>query len=348
MSIKRNKTKEVRINNLKIGNNAPIVIESMTTAHVHSVSKIVKQINGLSEAGCQLVRISLPDIRSAELIPEIKKKIKIPIMGDIHFDYRIALKAIEMGIDSIRLNPGNIKQKDKIKSVIDAVKKKNIAVRVGANSGSIDRSKYKKNNSSALVKSVMEHIKIFEKEKYSNLIVSLKSSDVITTIEAYKKFSKIRNYPLHIGITEAGAKDSGTIKSSAGLGVLLYHGLGDTIRVSLSCDPVEEVYVGYKILHSLGLYKNMVDIISCPTCGRKGIDVEKIANILEKETRGIKKPLKVAVMGCVVNGPGEAKEADIGVAGSSKEAILFKKGKFIKKIKKDKIVKELLSFIKKQ
>ncbi|MBU1078736.1 MAG: flavodoxin-dependent (E)-4-hydroxy-3-methylbut-2-enyl-diphosphate synthase [Spirochaetes bacterium] len=347
MKIKRHKTRKVRIGDLKIGGNEPIAVESMTNADVYSPSKIIKQIKQLEKAGCKLVRISLPDLRSASYISTIKKNTMIPLMGDIHFDYRIALKAIEEGIDSIRLNPGNIRQKDKVRLLVQKVKERKITVRVGSNAGSVDRNRYKKNDADALVKSVMEHIRIFEKAKYYNLIVSLKSSDVMTTVSAYEKFSKIRNYPLHIGITEAGTRFSGTVKSSVGLGLLLARGLGDTIRVSLSCDPVEEIYTGYKILQSLGLYKNMVDIISCPTCGRAGIDVEKIAAIIENRVRGLNRKLKVAVMGCIVNGPGEAREADIGVAGSSKEAILFKKGKMVKKIDPDKVIDELVGYIEK-
>ena len=345
MKIKRHRTRQVRIKNLVVGGNAPIVVESMTNVDVHDVSKIVRQINQLTEAGCHLVRISLPDIKSAQLVSKIQSKIKIPLMGDIHFDYRIALEAIEQGIDSIRLNPGNIRQKDKIKLIVNRVKEKKIPVRIGANVGSINRSKYKKLNADSLIKNAMEHINIFEKENYYDLIVSLKSSDVLTTIEACQKFSKIRDYPLHIGITEAGTKFSGTVKSSIGIGILLHQGVGDAIRVSLACSPVEEIYAAYKILQSLGLYEQGIDVIACPTCGRTEIDIEKIANIIEQKTRGIKKNIKVAIMGCIVNGPGEAKEADIGVAGSKKEAILFKKGKLVKKIKRDKIIPELLNYL---
>jgi len=341
MKIKRHKTRKIKIRNLFIGGNTPVVVESMTNVNVHNLPHIIKQIIKLEQAGCQLVRISLPDIKSTQLIPQIKAKTKIPLMGDIHFDHRIALEAVEQNIDSIRLNPGNIRQKDKIKLIIQKVKAKNITVRIGANAGSIDRSKYRKADADALVKSAMEHIKIFENYQYRNLIVSLKSSDVAITVEAYRKFSKIRDYPLHIGITEAGTKYSGIIKSSVGMGILLSEGLGDTMRVSLACDPVEEVYTAYKILQSLGLYKG-IEVIACPTCGRTGIDVEKIANAIENKTRGIQKNIKIAVMGCIVNGPGEAKDADIGVAGSKKHAILFKKGKLIKKIKKQDILSELL------
>lgn len=342
---KRHQTKVVKIGNVLVGGNNPIVIESMTNVDVYDVEKIVSQILECEKAGCQLIRITLPDLKAAELIKEIKSKINIPLMGDIHFDYQIALKAIEQGIDSIRLNPGNIKNNEKIEEIIKQVKEKNIPVRVGANAGSIDRNKYKKLNADALVNSVMEHITLFEKYKYENLIVSLKASDVNMTIEAYEKFSKIRNYPLHIGITEAGTKFSGSIKSAVGIGVLLYLGLGDTLRVSLSSNPVDEILAGYKILQSLGLYENMIDIISCPTCGRTGIDVEGIANEIEKATFFIKKKLKVAIMGCIVNGPGEAKEADIGVAGSQNEVILFKKGKMEKKILREDITRELLDYI---
>jgi (E)-4-hydroxy-3-methylbut-2-enyl-diphosphate synthase len=266
-------------------------------------------------------------------------------MADIHFDYRIALSAIEYGIDSLRLNPGNIREPEYVKKVVDAVKEKNMTVRIGVNSGSINRKKYPHPTPEALVDSAFEHIKIFEQENFFNIIVSLKSTDVLTTIRAYEIFSKKSDYPLHIGITEAGTQFSGAIKSSVGIGVLLYEGLGDTLRVSLSGNPVTEVTTGYKILQALGLREHGVEVIACPTCGRAEIDVEKIALDIENSTSNINKHIKIAVMGCIVNGPGEAMDADVGVACSKNEAIIFKKGKIIKKITHNQIKDELINAI---
>lgn len=347
MKIKRHKTNVVNIGDLAIGGKNPIVIESMTNVDPYDVNAIVQQINQLAEQGCLLVRIALPEVKAASLVSQIKARVKIPLMGDIHFDYRIALEAINQNIDSLRLNPGNIRQKDKIEEIVKRVKAKNIPVRIGVNAGSIDEKKYKHHDINALVKSAMEHVRIFEHYKFNQIIISLKSSNVLETIEAYKKFSTLRNYPLHIGITEAGTKFSGTIKSALGVGILLYEGLGDTIRISLAGDPVYEVIVGYKILKDLGLYKNQVEVIACPTCGRTEFPVEEIANEIEKQCVTIKKNIKVAVMGCVVNGPGEAKDADIGVAGSRHQIILFKKGKYVKTIKEEEIIPEIMGFIKK-
>ncbi|MDD5066860.1 MAG: flavodoxin-dependent (E)-4-hydroxy-3-methylbut-2-enyl-diphosphate synthase [bacterium] len=346
--IKRHKTRVVRIGSLVLGNSHPIAVESMTNANVHEPDAIIRQIRELERAGCRLVRIALPDLASTEHIPFIRSRTRVPLMGDIHFDHRIALAAMDKGIDSLRLNPGNIRQKEKIAEVVRKVKEKKITVRIGANSGSVDRSRYRKNDSDALVKSALEHIRIFEQFQYRNLIVSLKSTDILTTIRAYKKFSRLRNYPLHIGITEAGTRFSGSIKSAAGLAILLYEGLGDTLRISLAGDPVHEVIAGYRLLKDMGLYKKSVEVIACPTCGRTGFDVERTADEIEQRTSPIRKDVTVAVMGCIVNGPGEAGEADIGVAGSGGRIILFKKGRVIRNIKRKEILAEILDFIEKQ
>ncbi len=344
--IKRKKTRRVYIGKVAVGGGADITVQSMVKLSPDNEKEIIKQIQELEKVGCHIVRIALPTIEACDKIPIIKRNTNIPIVGDIHFDYRIAIKSIENGIDGIRLNPGNIREKNKVKSIVKLAKQRKIPIRVGVNSGSIDRKKYPVADADALVKSAMEHIKILEDENFTDIIVSLKSTDILTTVEAYEKFSEIRDYPLHIGITEAGTKFYGTIKSAIGIGILLYKGLGDTIRVSLSASPVEEVIVGHKILQALGISKQAVEVISCPTCGRVEFDVIHTAEEIERLTVGIKKQLKVAVMGCIVNGPGEAKDADIGAAGSKDEALLFVKGKIIKKIKPDMIVSEIVNYIR--
>jgi len=342
----RKNTKRVYIGNVAIGGGAEISVQSMTNVNAYNEKAIIRQIREMEKVGCHIVRIALPDLRACDKINIIKRNVKIPIVGDIHFDYRIALKAIENGIDGLRINPGNIRDKEKVKTIVKLAKERRIPIRIGVNAGSINRRKYPVVDAMALVNSAMEHINILEEQDFTDIIVSLKSTDIFTTIEAYEKFSNIRNYPLHIGITESGTRFYGTIKSAIGIGILLYKGLGDTIRVSLSTSPIEEVIIGYKILQVLGIYKNNIEVISCPTCSRAEYDVERTAEEIERVTSGIKKNLKVAVMGCIVNGPGEAKDADIGVAGSKKEALLFTKGKLIKKIHPDEIVPEILNYIK--
>ncbi len=346
--IKRKPTKEITIGNIKIGGSNPIVVQSMTNTYTYEVEKTVKQIKKLEKVGCEIVRVSTPDERSCRAIKKIKEKINIPIVADIHFSEKLAILSIENGADGIRINPGNIGGIRRIKKIIDCAKLHNVPIRVGVNSGSIKKDilkKYGSPNVNALVESCIENVKVIEKLGFNNIKISLKSSDVITTIEAYKKISDIFDYPLHIGITEAGTIKSGTIKSSVGLGILLYNGIGDTIRVSLSGDPVEEVYVAYKILDSLGIRKRGIEIISCPTCARTEIDVSKLAEKIEKRFSNITKSIKIAVMGCVVNGPGEAKEADIGIAGSKKYGVIFTKGKIIKKVKFEDIEREFINYL---
>ncbi len=347
-NIVRKKTKIVKVGNIKIGGNNPIIVQSMTNTPTHDIEKTVRQIRKLEKCGCEIVRVSVPDKKSSMAIKSIKEKVKIPIIADIHFNYRLAIMAIENGADGIRINPGNIGDKNKIKRIVDCAKLHNIPIRVGVNSGSIKKSiieKYGEPCIDALVESCVENVKILENFNFYEIKISLKSSDVLTTVEAYKKISKIFEYPLHIGITEAGTIKTGTIKSSVGLGILLYLGIGDTIRVSLSGDPVEEVFTAYKILYSLGLRKRGIEIISCPTCARTEIDVVKLANKIEKKYKYLEKPVKIAVMGCVVNGPGEAKEADLGIAGSKEIGVIFKKGKILKKVPIDNIEKEFFSFL---
>ncbi len=345
----RKKTKEVRIGNLKIGNNHPIVIQSMTNTDTRDVKATVDQIKRLEEAGCQLVRASIPDVESAEAIKTIIKKINIPLVADIHFDYRLALLSIENGVDGLRLNPGNIGSEERVRAVVQKAKERNIKMRIGVNGGSLEKSIVADygNGADAMVQSALKHIKILEELDFYNTVVSLKASDIFRTIEAYEEFSKISDYPLHLGITESGTMQKGTVKSAIGIGHLLLKGIGDTIRVSLTADPVEEIYVAKNILSALDLDRESIQIVSCPTCARTKINLIELAERMEKKMEGIKKPLKVAIMGCAVNGPGEAKEADIGIAGGNGEAILFKKGQIVRKLKEEEIEEVLLSEIQK-
>ena len=347
--IKRRNTKEINVGNVKIGGENPVVVQSMTNTITSDIENTVTQIKRLEEVGCEIVRVSTPDEESCYAIKRIKDMINIPIIADIHFNYKLAILAIENGADGIRINPGNIGSEDRIKRIVECAKVNDVAIRVGVNSGSIKKNilkKYKKPCAEALVESCVENVKIIEKFGFNKIKISLKSSDVLTTIEAYKKISEIFDYPLHIGITEAGTIRSGTIKSSVGLGILLYEGIGDTIRVSLSTDPVEEVFVAYKILNCLGIRKRGVDIISCPTCARTEIDVISLAEEVENRLKFIKEPLKIAVMGCVVNGPGEAKEADIGIAGGKGFGVIFKKGKILKKVKNESLLEEFIKLLR--
>ncbi len=335
-------TKEVKIGDIRIGKNNPIAVQSMTNTDTKDIEATVKQIHELEEAGCDIVRVAVPDEKAAYSLEKIKKKIKIPLVADIHFDYRLAIISAKFA-DKIRINPGNIGDKEKIKKVIEAAKKRKIPIRVGVNLGSLEKDIRKKLGSTpeAMVESAIKKIKLLEKFKFKNIVVSLKASDVLTTMKACELFSKKSNYPLHIGITEAGTKFSGTIKSSIGIGSLLLKGIGDTIRVSLTESPIEEVRIANEILKSIGLKKGRT-VVSCPTCGRTKINLIELAKEVEEATANIKKPIKIAVMGCMVNGPGEAKDADIGVAGGDKCGAIFKKGKVIKTVKEENILKELL------
>ncbi len=345
----RKQTKEVRVGNLRIGNNHPIVIQSMTNTDTKNVAATVEQIKRLEDAGCQLVRVSVPDVESAEALKQIISTIHIPLVADIHFDYRLALLSIENGVDGLRLNPGNIGSLDRVREVVTAAKKRNIKMRIGVNGGSLEKSVVADygNGAQAMVQSALRHLKVLEEQDFYNTVVSLKASDIFRTIEAYEEFSKISDYPLHLGITESGTTAKGTVKSSIGIGHLLLKGIGDTIRVSLTADPVEEIYVAKNILSALDLDLDSIKIISCPTCARTKIDLIALAERMEKKLEEIKKPLKVAIMGCAVNGPGEAKEADIGIAGGVGEAILFKKGEIVRKLREDEIEEVLLAEIEK-
>ncbi len=348
MLFERKKTKEINIGGVKIGGNNPIAIQSMCNTDTRDVLSTVRQIKELQEEGCEIVRVAVPDIEAAEALKDIKKSIDIPLVADIHFDYRLALKAIENGVDKLRINPGNIGKEEYIKAVALACKKRSIPIRVGVNSGSLEKDileKYGKVTPEGLVESALRHTAILEKYDFYDIAISIKASDVPFTAKAYSILSEKVSYPLHLGITESGTIWSGSIKSSVGIGLILGMGIGDTIRVSLTGDPVEEVKVAKAILKALGLRKFGVEFVSCPTCGRTEIDLISIANEVEKRCRNINKNIKVAVMGCVVNGPGEAKEADIGIAGGKGVGLIFKKGEIIKKVDENQLVDELIKAI---
>ncbi|WP_331618245.1 flavodoxin-dependent (E)-4-hydroxy-3-methylbut-2-enyl-diphosphate synthase [Serpentinicella sp. ANB-PHB4] len=346
----RKKTKEIKCGDVLIGSTNPISVQSMTTTDTNDVESTVNQILRLEEASCDIVRIAVPNFDAAQSIKKIKQKTSIPIVADIHFDHRLALEAIKNGVDALRINPGNIGEESKVKELVLSAKAHNIPIRIGVNAGSLDKdllNKYTSVTAEALVESALRHVEILEDLGFYNTVISLKASNIKLTVDAYNLISKQVDYPLHVGITEAGTLYSGTIKSAIGIGTLLLNGIGDTIRVSLTGDPVEEVKVGREILKSLNLLENEVTIISCPTCGRCEINLIELANTIENKINHIKKPLKIAVMGCAVNGPGEAREADIGIAGGVNSALLFKKGKIIKKIPEKDIVMTLIEEIEK-
>ncbi|GAA0783319.1 flavodoxin-dependent (E)-4-hydroxy-3-methylbut-2-enyl-diphosphate synthase [Hathewaya limosa] len=343
--INRRVTREVRVGNIKIGGNNPIAVQSMTNTDTRDVKKTIEQIKALEELKCDIIRCAVPDMEAAESIKDIIKKVNIPVVADIHFDYRLALKVIENGISAVRINPGNIGSEDRIKAVINAAKERQIPIRIGVNSGSVEKEILEKHGSptaEALVESALKHVKILEKHDFYDTVISIKSSDVYKTIEGYRILSTKVDYPLHLGVTEAGTIFSGTIKSAIGIGTLLVEGIGDTIRVSLTGDVGEEVKVGREMLKSLGYINEGIKFVSCPTCGRTQINLIKIAEEVEKRLASVNKNIKVAVMGCVVNGPGEAKDADIGIAGGNGEGLIFKKGVIIKKVKEADLVEELI------
>lgn len=339
--MKRNETRQIVVGNVKIGGQNKVVIQSMTNTKTKDIENTVKQILDLEKAGCEIIRVACLDIEDAKAIKQIKKYIHIPIVADIHFDYKIALEAIKNGVNKIRINPGNIGDEGKVRKVVEACKEHKIPIRIGVNAGSLEKElleKYKKPTAEAMIESAKRHVEILEKLEFYDIAISLKASDLDLCIEAYEKASKVFKYPLHLGITESGTEFGGTIKSSIGLGVLLRQGIGDTLRVSLSDDPVKEIKVAKEILKDCKLYFGEPTLIACPTCGRTQIDLIPIAKEMEKFLENIHSDIKVAVMGCVVNGPGEAREADIGIAGGIKEGLLFKKGQIIKKVKEENLV----------
>ena len=342
--MRRDDTKVIHIGNVAIGGGNPIAIQSMTNTRTEDVQATVKQILALEKVGCEIIRCAVPTMEAAEALREIKKQIHIPLVADIHFDYRLAIAAIENGADKIRINPGNIGDISRVKTVVDKAKEYNIPIRVGVNSGSLEKNlveKYGGVTAEGIVESALDKVRMIEELGYDNLVVSIKSSDVLMCVKAHELIAEQCQYPLHVGITEAGTVLSGNIKSSVGLGIILHEGIGDTIRVSLTGDPLEEIKSAKLILRTLGLRKGGIEVVSCPTCGRTKIDLIGLANQVEEMVQDIPLDIKVAVMGCVVNGPGEAKEADIGIAGGIGEGLLIKKGEIVKKVKEDKLLETL-------
>lgn len=348
MAINRKLTRQIHIGNVAIGGGAPISVQSMTNTKTNDTKSTLDQINLLHSAGCDIVRLAVPDMESAKNLGNIIKQSPVPLVADIHFDYRLALEAINQGISALRINPGNIGGKDNVRAVVEKAKESHIPIRIGVNAGSLDKAlleKFGHVNAEALVESAMQHVEILEALDFHDIKISLKAHDVPMTIEAYELMSQRVDYPLHLGITEAGTPKSGIIKSAVGIGSLLAEGIGDTIRVSLTGDPAVEVKVANEILKSLGLREYGPTLISCPTCGRTSIDLPAIASEVENRLKNINAPIKVAVMGCVVNGPGEAKEADVGIAGGKGEGLIFRKGEIIRKVPEAILVNELFKEI---
>lgn len=339
---------QIKIGDVKIGAGAPVSVQSMTNTKTDDVKATVSQIKELEKAGCEIVRLAVLNDNCARCLKDIKNKVNIPIIADIHFDYRLALTAIDMGVDGLRLNPGNIGGCEHVRAVADKAKKNNVPIRIGVNGGSLEKYLYSDdsmNLADKMVKSALDHIKFLEELDFNLIKVSLKSSDVMTMIEAYRKIYKLIPYPLHLGVTEAGTKRGGIIKSAIGLGALLYDGIGDTIRVSLTENPIEEVYAGYDILKAMNLRKKGVNFISCPTCGRCKIDLINLAHKVEEKFKNLDKDITIATMGCPVNGPNEAKHADYGIAGAIGEGYIFKKGELLKKVKENSLLEELEKII---
>ena len=343
--MKKKRTRELLLGTVKIGGGAPISVQSMTKTDTRNTPQTVRQIRQLERAGCEIVRVAVPDMEAARNLGSLTRAVSIPLVADIHFDYRLALESIKQGIAGLRINPGNIGSRQKIKAVVRAAKERSIPIRIGVNVGSLEKrllKKYKHPTPEAMVESALEHIRILEEMSFYDIKVSLKSSDLMDTVQAYRLMHRKVKYPLHLGITAAGPPFSGTIKSSIGLGILLAEGIGDTIRVSLTGSPLEEVRVAYEILKALKLRSRGPEIISCPTCGRCEMDIPKMVATLERKLATLHRELKIAVMGCVVNGPGEAREADLGIAGGKGVGVLFKKGKILKKLKEKDIVSALV------
>ena len=341
-------SKQIMVGNVPVGGGAPVTIQSMCNTRTDDVPATVKQIRDLEAAGCEIVRVAVPDLAAAHAIGAIKEQIGIPLVVDIHFDYKLALECIAAGCDKVRINPGNIGDADRVRAVANACRAKNIPIRIGVNGGSLEKSllaKYGGVTPEALVESAFGHIELLHKYDFDDICVSLKSSSVPLTMAAYRLMAERSDYPLHLGVTEAGTVEMGTLKSAIGIGGLLALGIGDTMRVSLSANPVEEIYAAKKILKAAGLRKDGPELVSCPTCGRTSIDLIGLANQVEERLKYINKPITVAVMGCVVNGPGEASAADVGLAGGKGEGVLFRKGEIVKKVPEDQLVDELFALI---
>ena len=341
-------TKQIKVGNVLVGGGAPVSIQSMTNTRTDDVEATLRQIRELAAAGCEIIRVAVPDMAAAKAVGKIKEQCPLPLVVDIHFDYKLALEAIAAGADKVRINPGNIGSEDRVKAVADVCRQKNIPIRIGVNGGSLEKpllAKYGGVCPEAMVESAFGHIRLLNKFDFDDICVSLKSSSVPMTMKAYQIMSRESNYPLHIGVTEAGTVRMGTLKSAVGIGGLLALGIGDTMRVSLSADPVEEVYAARDILKAAGIRKEGAELVSCPTCGRTRIDLISLAGEVEERLKAVDKPITVAVMGCVVNGPGEASAADCGIAGGVGEGLLFKKGQIIKKVPQDQLVDELFALI---
>lgn len=346
--MQRKKTRKVKVGSCYIGGDSPVTIQSMTNTDTRDVNATLTQINALYEAGCEIIRCAVPDMKAAEALKEICERSPMPVVADIHFDYKLALAAIENGVSALRINPGNIGSVEKVKAVVEVAKAKNIPIRIGVNSGSLEKEILERDGyptAKGLVESALKHVRILEELEFYDIVISIKSSDVTMMIDAYRLMSESCNYPLHLGVTESGTPFRGTIKSSIGLGTLLAEGIGDTIRVSLTSDPIEEIKVAKEILKALNLRKSGLQFVSCPTCGRTQINLIKIAEEVEKRLENINKNIKVAVMGCAVNGPGEAREADIGIAGGRGEGLIFKKGIIVRKVKEEDLIEELMKEI---
>lgn len=346
----RKKTKKIKIGNIYIGGDSPITVQSMNNTDTRDIKATIKQINDLQHAGCDITRCAVLDMNAAEALKEITRAVNIPVVADIHFDYKLALKSIENGISALRINPGNIGNIEKVRAVAKAAQERNIPIRIGVNSGSLEKELLEKYNGvcpEALVESALKHVRILEDINFDDIVISLKSSNVNQMIESYRIISQKVNYPLHIGVTESGTIWRGTIKSSVGIGTLISEGIGDTIRVSLTGDPIEEIKVGKEILKATGHIKEGIEFVSCPTCGRTQIDLIKLANEVEEKLSNINKNIKIAIMGCIVNGPGEAKEADLGIAGGNGEGLIFKKGKILRKVKEENLIYELVKEVEK-
>jgi len=348
MKITRRKTRQIMVGGVAIGGDAPVSVQSMTTTETWRIDETVAQIAALEQAGCEIVRVAVPDTPSAEALPEIRRQTALPLVADIHFDYKLALKALDAGVDCLRINPGNIGDRDKVERVVKAAKERRTPMRIGVNAGSLERELLEKHGyptAEAMVESALSHIRILEDLDFVDIKVSLKASNVGLAVAAYRAFSRVSDYPVHLGITEAGTTFSGGIKSAVGLGILLAEGIGDTIRVSLAADPVEEVKTGYEILKALELRRRGVNVVACPTCGRLEIDVIRMANEVERRLAHVKEPLTVSILGCVVNGIGEGKEADIGIAGGRGVGLLFKHGEIVRKVPEAELLDVLLDEI---
>ncbi|HHV51613.1 MAG TPA: flavodoxin-dependent (E)-4-hydroxy-3-methylbut-2-enyl-diphosphate synthase [Clostridiales bacterium] len=346
--INRRKTRMVLVGGVPIGGGSPVTVQSMLSVPASNIKRCVEQAKSLESAGCEILRTAVPDINAVKLISALKEAVSIPIVADIHFDYKLALESAAAGADKIRINPGNIGDESRIKAVVDECKRRNIPIRIGVNSGSLEKeilARYGHPTAEALRDSAMYHVSLLEKFDFDKIVLSLKSSDVPTMVRAYELISESCDYPLHLGVTEAGTERMGLLKSAAGIGALLLKGIGDTIRISLTANPVREVEAARDLLSGLGLRNNCATMVSCPTCGRTGIDLIKIANQVEERLKNVKKPIKVAVMGCVVNGPGEAREADVGIAGGQGKVVIFKKGQVVRTVDENLAVDELMKEI---